>query len=282
LFWDSSGAYVRHLSLRNVEIPANVRSGLLDSSPLCAGDSSEHVSIETWGDDSLKINRPIFLIAYWNTYTFRTMHIETVKTLMTKLQGRKHNRQKQLALEIPTWYALLWLIAPYFVEKDGLIRFDTSRQRTIACWQWGVTLTWFRKNNEKVNYGTHTPDFVIKQVDKPLLAIECKNVNHRFKIYPDWLTNEVVSRFENYHQCRKLAIFSFFVPAYNYETTIHRALMQKRIQIIELDEQPLSHEIADIGFATIPLRTYLSPHVTKVMEKLKPTPMAPLESFSLK
>jgi hypothetical protein len=205
-----------------------------------------------------------------------------VKTLVANLRGKSGNWQKQLALEIPTWYALLGLIAPYFEKKEGLVRLNyTSRQRTIAQWQWGVTLTWFRRNNEKVSYGTHVPDFVIKQFDKALLAIECKNINRRFKIYPDWITKQVVSRFEQrvYHQCRKLAVFSFFVPSHNYDAIVRRTLWRERIRIIELGEQP-SRKITDIGFTTIRLKTYLSPYVGKVIREL--TPDATMESFSLK
>jgi hypothetical protein len=182
------------------------------------------------------------------------------------LSGRRYNRQKQIALELPTWYALLALIAKPFVEKEGLIRIAHDSQRQVGEWQDEVKLTWFKRNNELRSYGTHVPDFAINQSKKTLLAVECKNVNKRFKIYPDWLANEVLSRFEDYRQCTRLVIFSFFVPAPEFRRIIHKTLDKERIKIVVLGQQPLTwkSETSQLYETALRLRVKLSPYVKKL------------------
>ena len=185
------------------------------------------------------------------------------------LRGRRDNRRKQLALEIPTWYALLGLIAPQFVKREGLLKVHGSTQKVTALWE-EVTLLWFRRNNTQEFWNTHVPDFVVMRRDKARLAIECKNVNDNFKVYPNWLNNEVISRFEQYSRCTKLVVFSFFDPARNYRNIVVKKLAEKRIKTVELGEQPLSHGITEVGIATMLLRSKLSPYVRKAVEGLKP------------
>jgi len=185
-----------------------------------------------------------------------------------RLKGQEHNREKELALEKSTFYALLGLIAPEFEEKEGLIQMIYSSQKQIAVWEGALTLTWFMRNNKKENFGTHVPDFVIQQSQNPLVVIECKNVNPECEIHPDWLKIHVVSRFENYGNCSKLAVFSFFQPKFEFRTMVSNMLQVNGIKPLELGVQPYTP--SQVAVDTKLVKQVLSPHIRPIMKQITP------------